>query len=450
MLRKALQYQRLCGGVLRCTRRTRRSRAAAPCTRAPSAPRSGSRASRPSPSRRWSRATPRSPATRTRACTSSTSRAPPPSRPSPTPRQRGWRVSAEVCPHHLLLTEEDVRGLDTRMKMHPPLATEADRLALSRGCAPARSTASPPTTRRTRATRRRCRSSRRRWAAPAWRPRSPRCYTGLVLPGVLDLALLVERMTAGAALFELPTPTIALGAPANLTLVDLDAVWVAGEHGWESRSENCCFAGRRLQGRVLMTLAAGARRASRPRARDGGRLMEPARARPRRAGRRRRPGGLSPVRDLRRASPARAPSSMQAARILGAARARQRAVPQGARPHRARGRPAGRAADREDGVLRRARRGLRPRAAPSRRSCAASRRTCASARPSTTCSPRASRCTCPPTPSARATSVDYERGLERMERAGAVVTHRRGGAVRAARARRHAGVQGRPEADSVR
>jgi dihydroorotase len=65
-------------------------------------------------------------------------------------------------------------------------------------------------------------------------------------------------MTAGAALFELPTPTIAVGQPANLALVDLDAAWVAGEHGWESRSENCCFAGRRLQGRVLLTLAAGA------------------------------------------------------------------------------------------------------------------------------------------------------------------------------------------------
>ena len=43
-----------------------------------------------------------------------------------------------------------------------------------------------------------------------------------------------------------------------MTLVDLDATWVAGEHGWESRSENCCFAGRALKGRVLLTLAAGA------------------------------------------------------------------------------------------------------------------------------------------------------------------------------------------------
>jgi dihydroorotase len=83
-------------------------------------------------------------------------------------------------------------------------------------------------------------------------------YTGLVLPGVLELGLLVERMTAGAGLFGLSTPRIAIHEQAYLTLVDLDAEWVAGEHGWESRSENCCFAGRRLRGRVLLTVAAGA------------------------------------------------------------------------------------------------------------------------------------------------------------------------------------------------
>jgi dihydroorotase len=83
-------------------------------------------------------------------------------------------------------------------------------------------------------------------------------YTGLVLSGVIELAALVERMTAGARLFDLATPRIAKGEPANLTLVDLDAEWIAGERGWQSRSENCCFAGRRLRGRVLLTIAAGA------------------------------------------------------------------------------------------------------------------------------------------------------------------------------------------------
>jgi len=173
-------------------------------------------------------------------------------------KARGFRVSAEVTPHHLLLTEQDVRGMDTRMKMHPPLATESDRLALIEGLrtgtiecvatdhAPhARDEKEVPFEQAPMGTT----GSETAFAA---------LYSGLVLSGVLDLELLVERMTAGARLFDLPTPLVALGEPANLTLVDLDAVWVAGEHGWESRSENCCFAGRTLTSRVLLTVAAGA------------------------------------------------------------------------------------------------------------------------------------------------------------------------------------------------
>ncbi|HTA14145.1 MAG TPA: dihydroorotase [Solirubrobacteraceae bacterium] len=172
-------------------------------------------------------------------------------------KDRGFRVSAEVTPHHLLLCDEHVRGLDTRMKMNPPLAGEADRIALIEGL----------------------RSGAIDCLATDHAPHAPHekevpfeqapmgttgletafaaLYTELVLPGVLELGLVVKRMTAGAALFGLPTPTIAVGEPANLTLVDLGAEWVAGENGWESRSENCCFAGRRLSGRVLMTVAAG-------------------------------------------------------------------------------------------------------------------------------------------------------------------------------------------------
>jgi dihydroorotase len=171
---------------------------------------------------------------------------------------RGWRVSAEVTPHHLLLTEQDVRGMDTRMKMNPPLATESDRQALIDGLrggtidcvatdhAPhARDEKEVPFEQAPMGTT----GLETAFAA---------LYTGLVRTGVLPLALLVERMTAGARLFELPSATIAPGEPANMVLVDLDAAWIAGERGWESRSENCCFAGRPLHGRVLLTVAAGA------------------------------------------------------------------------------------------------------------------------------------------------------------------------------------------------
>jgi dihydroorotase len=67
----------------------------------------------------------------------------------------------------------------------------------------------------------------------------------------------VERMTAGGVPYGLAPPTLGPGSPANFCLVDVDAAWTVGEAGYESRSENSCFAGRELRGRVLMTVAAG-------------------------------------------------------------------------------------------------------------------------------------------------------------------------------------------------
>jgi len=173
-------------------------------------------------------------------------------------KSRGWRVSAEVTPHHLLLTEQDVWEMDTRMKMHPPLATEADRQALIAGLRAGTidcvATDHAPHARNEKEVP----FEQAPMGTTGLETAFAALHCGLVLTGLIDLAVLVERMTAGARLFDLPTPTIAIGEPANLTLVDLDAEWIAGERGWESRSENCCFAGRRLRGRVLLTIAAGA------------------------------------------------------------------------------------------------------------------------------------------------------------------------------------------------
>jgi dihydroorotase len=168
------------------------------------------------------------------------------------------RISAEVTPHHLLLTDENVRGLDTRMKMNPPLATDTDRKALIEGLRSGTidcvATDHAPHARDEKEVP----FEQAPMGTTGLETAFAALYTELVLPGVLDLGLLVQRMTAGAALYELPTPRIAKGEPANLTLIDLDAQWTPGEHGWESRSENCCFAGRHLHGRVLLTVAAGA------------------------------------------------------------------------------------------------------------------------------------------------------------------------------------------------
>ncbi|MGH2941858.1 MAG: dihydroorotase, partial [Solirubrobacteraceae bacterium] len=172
-------------------------------------------------------------------------------------KARGVAVTCEASPHHLTMTDEDVRRLDTRRKMNPPLRGEEDRRALIEGLrsgvidciatdhAPhARDEKEVPFEQAPMGTT----GLETGFAA---------VYTDLVVPGTLPLALAVEKLTSGLGLLDLLVPRIAVGEPANLVLADLDATWVVGEAGYESRSENCCFAGRTLRGRVLLTVAAG-------------------------------------------------------------------------------------------------------------------------------------------------------------------------------------------------
>jgi dihydroorotase len=170
----------------------------------------------------------------------------------------GVPITAEVTPHHLVLTHEDVRTLDTALKFNPPARSERDRAALvdalRDGTIDCVATDHAP-------------------HAPHEKEvpfeEAPMGTTGLetafaalntflVAPGVLSLGLVVERMTAGGAAFGLPEPRIAPGEPANLALVSLERAWQPIEAGYESRSENCSFHERELRGRVLMTVAAGA------------------------------------------------------------------------------------------------------------------------------------------------------------------------------------------------
>ena len=69
--------------------------------------------------------------------------------------------------------------------------------------------------------------------------------------------MIVERLSGGGALYDLPVPRVLPGEPANIALVDLGASFEVGADGYASRSANCCFQGRTLYGRVELTLAAG-------------------------------------------------------------------------------------------------------------------------------------------------------------------------------------------------
>jgi dihydroorotase len=174
-------------------------------------------------------------------------------------KERGVRISCEASPHHLTLTDEAVSdALDTRLKMNPPLRTEADRQALIAGLRDGTidciATDHAPHAREEKEAP----FEEAPMGTTGLETSFAALYTELVKPGVLDLALVIDKLSAGAALFALPLPRIAAGAPANLALVDLGAEWEVGEAGYESRSDNCCFAGQRLAGRVLATVAAGA------------------------------------------------------------------------------------------------------------------------------------------------------------------------------------------------
>jgi dihydroorotase len=173
-------------------------------------------------------------------------------------KARGVFISAEASPHHLTLTEEAIlERLDTRLKMNPPLRAESDRQALIAGLRDGTidciATDHAPHAREEKEVP----FEEAPMGTTGLETSFAAVYTELVVPGVLPLGLVVEKLSAGAALMGLATPRIAVGETAALCLLDLAAEWQVGEAGYESRSDNCCFAGRTLRGRVLATVAAG-------------------------------------------------------------------------------------------------------------------------------------------------------------------------------------------------
>jgi dihydroorotase len=173
-------------------------------------------------------------------------------------RLAGVRVTAEASPHHLCATDELVRTLDANAKMNPPLRTEDDRRALVDGILDGTidciATDHAP-------------HARHEKDAPF--EEAPFGVTGLetafaalntylVGPGEVRLDTVLERLSAGPArALGLPVPRIAVGEPANLVLLDLEAEWTVSPDGFRSRSANSWLLGRSLTGAVVKTIAAG-------------------------------------------------------------------------------------------------------------------------------------------------------------------------------------------------
>ncbi len=170
----------------------------------------------------------------------------------------GVKITCEASPHHLCLTDEEVRSLDPRrFKMNPPLRAESDRQALIEGLRDGTVDCVATDHAPHAAEEKDVPFEQAAMGVTGLETAFASLHTELVLPGVLGLGTLVERMSAGAVPFEVERPSLAPGSEANIALCDLGATWVVGEDGYESRSDNSWCAGRELTGRVLMTLAGG-------------------------------------------------------------------------------------------------------------------------------------------------------------------------------------------------
>jgi dihydroorotase len=173
-------------------------------------------------------------------------------------RAAGLQATAEVTPHHLCLTDDAVRSLDPNLKMNPPLRAEEDRAALLEALRDGNisSIASD------HAPHARHEKDVPFEAAPfgvtGLETAFSALYTYLVEPGLMSLETLLERLSAGPArAYGLDQPRIAVGAPANLVLLDTQASWQVSEGGFRSRSVNSWLLGKTLRGKVALTIADG-------------------------------------------------------------------------------------------------------------------------------------------------------------------------------------------------
>ncbi len=170
----------------------------------------------------------------------------------------GAHATGEVTPHHLVLTDDAVRSLDPNTKMNPPLRSSDDREtlrdALRRGAITCIATDHAPHARHEKDFP----FEEAPFGVTGLETAFAALHTHLVVPGVISLETLLERMSAGPArAFGLDEPRIDVGARANLVALDLDTEWTVTEDGFRSLSANSWLLGETLRGRVLATVADG-------------------------------------------------------------------------------------------------------------------------------------------------------------------------------------------------
>ena len=173
-------------------------------------------------------------------------------------KERGINVTAEVCPHHISLTEERVVGYDTNAKMNPPLRTakdvEALRDAVKDGTIDVIATDHAP---------HHYDEKEREFAdAPngiiGLETALAVSVTNLVETGHIDFRTLVDKMScAPARIFGLPGGSLAKGFVADVTVFDPARDWDVDPSEFRTKGRNTPFAGMMLKGRAICTIVGG-------------------------------------------------------------------------------------------------------------------------------------------------------------------------------------------------
>ncbi len=170
----------------------------------------------------------------------------------------GIKVTTEVCPHHLLLSEEDIPGLDANWKMNPPLRSPKDVRAvieaLEDGTIDIIVTDHAPHAEEEKA--------KGMQLAPfgivGFETAFPLLYTKFVLTGRWTLGFLLDRMTLKPAeVFGLPWGRLLEGRDADITIIDLETEQEVDPAGFQSKSKNTPFVGWKLKGWPVLTMMAG-------------------------------------------------------------------------------------------------------------------------------------------------------------------------------------------------
>ncbi|MBM7644293.1 dihydroorotase [Scopulibacillus daqui] len=173
-------------------------------------------------------------------------------------KRAGIRVTAEVTPHHLLLTEDDIPGIDTNYKMNPPLRSKEDRQALIDGLLDGTidfiATDHAPHAAFEKAEP----IEKAPFGIVGLETAFPLLYTHLVKKGVLTLETLLDRMTEKPAqTFGLPYGTVKAGETADIVVIDLEQTSVINTNEFLSKGKNTPFTDWQCQGWPVLTIASG-------------------------------------------------------------------------------------------------------------------------------------------------------------------------------------------------